>query len=375
MSEPTSKSEAKPVQGTDAGSAAGAGSGSNGASMSAANAGAATMMNTSKRAFHWPWEASLTVLLIAALVLGRSLSPDFLGAANISNMLADFTEIALMALPMTLIIVAAEIDLSVASVLGASSALMGVLWHMGLPMPLVIVIVLVAGTLAGLLNGLVIVKLNLPSLAVTIGSLAFFRGLAYVLLGDQAIADFPAGYTAFGINTVGGSFLPQPFVLVLIGAIVFCVLLQATAFGRSLYAIGANPTAAAFSGLDVNRTKLKLFVLSGAMSALAGVVYTLRFTSARGDNGEGFELSVIAAVLFGGVSIFGGRGSMIGVLLSLVIIGVLRNALTLIDVSSEVLTIITGALLLSSVLIPNLFNRWRSMRERRALAARAAASW
>ena len=336
---------------------------------------AAAGAKTATRPFHWPWEASLAIVLAASLALGRALSPDFLGASNISNMLADFTEIALMALPMTLIIVAAEIDLSVASVLGASSALMGVLWHLGLPMPLVIVIVLVAGTLAGLLNGLVIVKLNLPSLAVTIGSLAFFRGLAYVLLGDQAIADFPAGYTAFGINTVGNSFLPQPFVLVLIGALVFCVLLQATAFGRSLYAIGANPTAAAFSGLDVQRTKLKLFVLSGAMSALAGVVYTLRFTSARGDNGEGFELSVIAAVLFGGVSIFGGRGSMIGVLLSLVIIGVLRNALTLIDVSSEVLTIITGALLLSSVLIPNLFGRWRAMRERRALAARAAASW
>ena len=183
-----------------------------------------------------------------------------------------------------------------------------------------------------------------------------------------------AGINSTAAAIVGGA-LGVIIVLVLIGALVFCVLLQATAFGRSLYAIGANPTAAAFSGLDVQRTKLKLFVLSGAMSALAGVVYTLRFTSARGDNGEGFELSVIAAVLFGGVSIFGGRGSMIGVLLSLVIIGVLRNALTLIDVSSEVLTIITGALLLSSVLIPNLFGRWRAMRERRALAARAAASW
>src|SRR5476649_146442 len=209
------------------------------------------------------WETMLVVVLVLGLILGRVLSPVFLSSANLSNMLADFTEIALIALPMTLIIVAAEIDLSVASVLGASRALMGVLWRMGLPMPLVIAIVLVAGTLAGLFNGLVIVRFNLPSLAVTIGTLALFRGLAYVLLGDQAIADFPAGYTAFGINTVGNSFLPQPFVLVLIGALVFCVLLQATAFGRSLYAIGANPTAAAFSGLDVQRTKLKLFVLSG----------------------------------------------------------------------------------------------------------------
>jgi rhamnose transport system permease protein len=242
---------------------------------------------------------------------------------------------------------------------------MGVLWHMGLPMPLVIAIVLVAGTLAGLFNGLVIVRFNLPSLAVTIGTLALFRGLAYVLLGDQAIADFPAAYTAFGIDTIAATFLPMPFILVILGAIVFTVLLQATPFGRSLYAIGANPVAAQFSGIDVAKTKLRLFMLSGAMAALAGVVYTLRFTSARGDNGEGFELSVIAAVLFGGVSIFGGRGSMIGVLLSLLIIGVLRNALTLADVSSETLTIVTGALLLSSVLIPNLVARFRATREKR----------
>jgi rhamnose transport system permease protein len=324
-------------------------------------------LSTTRRR-HLQWEAMLAIVLVVSLVAGRVLSPLFLSGANISNMLADFTEIALIALPMTLIIVAAEIDLSVASVLGASSALMGVLWHMGLPMPLVIVLVLMFGTLAGLFNGLVIVRFGLPSLAVTIGTLALFRGLAYVLLGDQAIADFPASYTAFGIDTVGSTFLPMPFVLVIAGAVVFTVMLQATPFGRSLFAIGANPTAAQFSGIDVAKTKLRLFMMSGAMAALAGIVYTLRFTSARGDNGEGFELSVIAAVLFGGVSIFGGRGSMIGVLLSLVIIGVLRNALTLADVSSETLTIVTGALLLSSVLIPNLVARWRAAREKRLMA-------
>ena len=329
---------------------------------------------TRKRETPLQWEVLLVIVLILSLGLGRWLSPVFLSGANLSNVLADLTEIALMALPMTLIIVAAEIDLSVASVLGASSALMGVLWHMGLPMPVVIVLVLIAGALAGLLNGLVIVKLNLPSLAVTIGTLALFRGLAYVLLGDQAVADFPAAYTAFGMNTVGSSFIPLPFAIVIVAAVVFTVLLQSTAFGRSLYAIGANPTAAAFSGIEVAKLRLRLFVLSGAMSALAGVVYTLRFTSARGDNGEGFELSVIAAVLFGGVSIFGGRGSMIGVLLSLLIIGVLKNALTLDDVSSETLTIVTGALLLASVLIPNLVARWRAARDRRFIAKSAASS-
>jgi rhamnose transport system permease protein len=329
---------------------------------------------TRKRETPLQWEVLLVIVLILSLGLGRWLSPVFLTGANLSNVLADLTEIALMALPMTLIIVAAEIDLSVASVLGASSALMGVLWHMGLPMPVVIGLVLIAGALAGLLNGLVIVKLNLPSLAVTIGTLALFRGLAYVLLGDQAVADFPPAYTAFGMDTVGASFIPLPFVIVIVGAVLFTVLLQSTAFGRSLYAIGANPTAAAFSGIEVAKIRLRLFVLSGVVSALAGVVYTLRFTSARGDNGEGFELSVIAAVLFGGVSIFGGRGSMIGVLLSLLIIGVLKNALTLDDVSSETLTVVTGVLLLASVLIPNLVARWRAARDRRFIAKSAASS-
>ncbi|MDE1181597.1 ABC transporter permease [Paraburkholderia sp.] len=326
---------------------------------------------TRKRETPLQWEVLLVIVLILALGLGRWLSPVFLTGANLSNVLADLTEIALMALPMTLIIVAAEIDLSVASVLGASSALMGVLWHMGLPMPLVIVLVMAAGAFAGLLNGLVIVKLNLPSLAVTIGTLALFRGLAYVLLGDQAVADFPPAYTAFGMDTLGSTFLPLPFVIVIVFAVLFVVLLQATAFGRSLYAIGANPTAAAFSGIEVAKIRLRLFVLSGLMSAIGGIIYTLRFTSARGDNGEGFELSVIAAVLFGGVSIFGGRGSMIGVLLSLLIIGVLKNALTLDDVSSETLTIVTGVLLLASVLIPNLVARYRAMRDRRFIAKSA----
>jgi rhamnose transport system permease protein len=323
-----------------------------------------------KRTAHLSWEVLLTVILPGSLALGRLLSSVFLQTDNLSNILLDIAEISLMALPMTFIIVTGEIDLSVASVLGASSALMGVLWHMGLPMPLVIVLVIAGGAAAGALNGWLVVGLELPSLAVTIGTLALFRGLAYVLLGDQAVADFPASYTAFGMNTLGATFIPQPFAIVIVGAVLFCIVLHATPFGRSLFAIGANASAARFSGIDVGKAKLRLFVLSGVVSAMAGIIFTLRFTSARGDNGEGFELAVIAAVLFGGVSIFGGRGSLYGVLLSLLIVGVLRNALTLVDVSSETLTIVTGLLLLSSVLIPNLVALWRVRRDKRLVAAR-----
>jgi rhamnose transport system permease protein len=323
-----------------------------------------------KRTAHLSWEVLLTVILAGSLALGRLLSSVFLQTDNLSNILLDIAEISLMALPMTFIIVTGEIDLSVASVLGASSALMGVLWHMGLPMPLVIALVIAGGAAAGALNGWLVVGLELPSLAVTIGTLALFRGLAYVLLGDQAVADFPASYTGFGMNTLGATFIPQPFAIVIVGAVLFCIVLHATPFGRSLFAIGANASAARFSGIDVGKAKLRLFVLSGVVSAMAGIIFTLRFTSARGDNGEGFELAVIAAVLFGGVSIFGGRGSLYGVLLSLLIVGVLRNALTLVDVSSETLTIVTGLLLLSSVLIPNLVALWRVRRDKRLVAAR-----
>ncbi|MGN6317052.1 ABC transporter permease [Trinickia sp.] len=322
-----------------------------------------------RRPVHLTWEAMLAVILIASLAFGRILSPVFVNADNLGNILLDITEIALMALPMTFIIVMGEIDLSVASVLGASSALMGALWHMGLPMPAAMALAIVGGAGAGFVNGWLVVRLELPSLAVTIGTLALFRGLAYVLLGDQAIADFPAAYTAFGMDTLGATHIPLPFMTVIVAAALFCTVLHATPFGRSLYAIGANGCAARFSGIDVNRIKLRLFVLSGLVSAVAGIIFTLRFTSARGDNGEGFELAVIAAVLFGGVSIFGGRGSLYGVLLSVLIVGVLRNALTLVDVSSETLTIVTGLLLLSSVLIPNLVALWRSRKDRLAVAA------
>ena len=333
-------------------------------------ANAVAPVSSPKRRLHLTWEVLLTIILLGSLAFGRLLSPVFVTADNLGNVLLDITEISLMALPMTFIIVMGEIDLSVASVLGASSALMGVLWHMGLPMPVAMALVVAGGAAAGLLNGWLVVRLGLPSLAVTIGTLALFRGLAYVLLGDQAVADFPASYTAFGMDTLAGGFIPLPFTIVVVGAVLFATVLHATPFGRSLFAIGANASAARFSGIDVQKIKLRMFILSGIVSAIAGIIFTLRFTSARGDNGEGFELAVIAAVLFGGVSIFGGRGSLYGVLLSLLIVGVLRNALTLVDVSSETLTIVTGLLLLSSVLIPNLVAGWRARQDRLSIAAK-----
>lgn len=316
------------------------------------------------------WDVMLFALLVSSLLVGKHFSGDFLGTDNLGNLLASVVEIALMALGLTLVIVAAEIDLSIAAILGLASGLLGVLWKAGVPMPMAIPLVLLMGAAAGAFNGLLVTKLRLPSLAVTIGTMALFRGITYILLGDEAVANFPTEYTAFGFDMLSGTFLPLTYVFLLIPlAIVFILLLQFSGIGRLIYAIGANETAVRFSGVHVARIKVWLFVVSGLMSALAGIVYTLRFSSARADNGTGFELSVVAAVLFGGVSIFGGRGTLVGVLLAVLIMGTFNNALTLFDVSNEILTIVTGVLLLSSVLVPNLAERWRAYRLRSSVAA------
>jgi rhamnose transport system permease protein len=316
------------------------------------------------------WETLTVALLIATIVAGSISSPDFLTGGNLNSMLSDITEVALIALPMTFVIVAGEIDLSVASVLGLSSALLGTLWKHNWPIEAIMPTVIAIGALAGALNGLLVTRLGLPSLAVTIGTLTLYRGLAFVILGDQAVADLPSAYTEWAFGTVGGTQIPNPFVLFAVLAVVFGFVLHRTTFGRSLFAIGANEEAAFFSGLRVKRIKLGLFVLSGAVAALAGIIFALRFGSARADNGTGLELSVVAVVLLGGVSIFGGKGHMLGVIVAVLLLGAIRSALTINDVADEVLTIVTGSLLLLSVLGPSAAARVREIRARGSAAGR-----
>src|SRR5215831_21246982 len=324
------------------------------------------------------WEVILGILLVITTLGGALLNKDFLTAQNWSNLLANFDEIALIALPLSLIVITKEIDLSVASILGLSSCLLGLLWEVKVAMPVAILLCLLLGALCGALNGFLIVRFRLPSLAVTIGTLALFRGFAYILLGDKAVADFPPEYTGFGIGVIPNTFIPTPFVLFIVLALIFWILLHHTTVGRSIYAIGGNPTAARFSGIDLNRLKLLLYVASGLISALAGIVYTFRFSSSRADNGTGFELSAIAAVFLGGVTVQGGKGTVTGVVLSLLLIGIINNVLTLADVASEILRIVTGSLLIVSVLLPNVIasvrERWRLLRRQREIAKLGSAS-
>ncbi|MEU4510720.1 ABC transporter permease [Nonomuraea wenchangensis] len=298
------------------------------------------------------WETLIAVLL-AGVAVWASLGVDgFANDSNVSFLLLDTTEIALMALTMTLVIVAAEIDLSVASTLGLSCAVLGALWNAGLPIEAIMPICLLVGAACGAVNGLLVTRLGLPSLAVTIGTFALFRGLAYVILGDQAVADLPPAHTSLATSSIGP--VPLATVLVAVLAVVAALVLHATGLGRSIVAIGANVEAAYFSGIRVKRVKLWLFVASGVMASLASLIYTFRYASARADNGMGLELAVVAAVLLGGVSIFGGKGTLPGVLMAVLLLGVVRNALILADVANEVLNFVTGLLLVASVLAPNL---------------------
>lgn len=300
------------------------------------------------------WDVMVGVLLVAVVAAGSIASPGFASVGNVSFALGDLGEIALIALPMTMLVVAAEVDLSVASVLGLSSALVGELWDKGMAIETIIPLVVVVGAVCGLVNGLLVTRLGLPSLAVTIGTLGLYRGLAFVVLGDRGIAQFPPAYTALAVGDVPGTPIPYPIAVFVLLAVVVGVVLHATGFGRALFAIGAQEQAAFFAGIRVKRIKLLLFVVSGTVAAFAGVVYTLRYGSARADNGVGIELAVIAAVLLGGVDFDGGKGTLGGVIAGVLLIGLLRNLLMLGDVSTEIQSIVTGLLLIVSVLTPRL---------------------
>jgi len=310
------------------------------------------------------WETLLVVAIVGLIVLGTFLSPFFLTAGNFANLIAALMEVAIMALPMTLIIVAGEIDLSVESMAGLASSLLGFLWAAGVPLSVAIPIVLLVGALGGLLNGLLVARGGLPSLVVTLGTLALFRGLALIVLGPRGISNFPPEFTELGFGHVPGTLIPWPFVIFLGLAAILGVVLHRTWIGRQIYAIGKNTGAARFSGVRVTRARTGLFVLSGLVAALAGIILTSRLSSARADAGAGMTLTVVTVVLLGGVNIFGGSGTIPGVVLAVIAVAVMQNALRLASVTVEVQSIALGLLLILSVVIPNFAHQAKSAIDR-----------
>jgi rhamnose transport system permease protein len=301
------------------------------------------------------WDAALVVALAAVFVFGISVSSQFLSSYNIFTTCTNIGDLAIMALPMTLIVITGEIDLSVASILALSAELMGDLWVHHWSMPVIFVVVLAMGVACGLINGVLVTRAGLPSLAVTIGTLTLYRGLADVVLGPTSVSNFPATYTNVGVvGFLGISWLSWSMAVFLILAIATGVLLRMTSLGRSLYAIGLNQGAAFHAGIRVKRVKLWLFVLSGLVCSAVGMLYAFELSSAAENIGIGFELQVVTIVLLGGVSIFGGRGSILGVALAALVYALLRSALLLTNSFNENdFQVVSGGLLILSVLIPN----------------------
>jgi rhamnose transport system permease protein len=314
-------------------------------------------MNTANRSLGWlkgslaRWEMFLLFFLIGTFICGAQTSRYFLTASNISIALAGMTPAAIVALPMTLIIVTGEIDISVGSMVGLCAAVMAVSLEHGLPVEAAMALGIVVGTLAGFVNGLIVVYGALPSLVVTIGTLALYRGIAQIILNERGVSGFPQWYQDIGFGTIGATPIPWSSVIFVSLFIGFAVYLHATHWGRALYAIGNNVGAARFSGIHVKRAILGVFIASGVMSSLAAIILTAYLASARSDTATGLELPVITAVVLGGVNIFGGAGTMPGVLVALLVLAFVQNALGLAGVTPEQQQIVTGVVLIATLII------------------------
>ena len=311
------------------------------------------------------WEGMLLGLFLLTFAGNVVLAPEFLTLQNQINLFQLSIEKIIVALVMTLIIINAEIDLSVASVMGLSACAFGYMFTNGWPAGVAMVMCLAIGLVAGMINALLIARARIPSLVVTLAMLIGFRGFARVLVKDQSMGNFPDWVTNLGQNGLAGP-LPLSLVVFAVLLVGLGILLHRTGFGRQIVVIGTNAEVARFSGLNVARVKTVLFLISGFVSALAGVLYAARLGSVRGDAAVGFELDIITMVLLGGVSIFGGRGSMPGVFLSILIILNLRNGMALTNITGHIQTGVIGILLIASVLIPNLSADLRARRAKPA---------
>ncbi len=307
------------------------------------------------------WEALLVIVAVAIFVINSFASPYFLNAWSLSDLTFNFTEKALIALAMALLIISGEIDLSVAAIIALASTLMGMAVQAGIDTPGLVAIGILVGLGCGAFNGAMVTGLGLPSIVVTIGTMSLFRGISYIILGDQAYKGYPADFAFFGQGYVWWV-VSFELVLFLVAALIYGFLLHRTSFGRRIFAIGNNPIAAQFSGVRVGRIKFILFCLTGLMAGIASVLITSRLGSTRPSIAQGYELEVITMVVLGGVSILGGAGSIPGVVLAAFIMGLVTFGLGLLNVPGIVMSIFIGLLLVVVIALPIVWNRFRMQR-------------
>lgn len=310
------------------------------------------------------WEGLLLVILIAIIAFNTTMTPHYLQVQNQINLFQLHIEKLIVVLIMTFLIINAEIDLSVASVMGLAGAVMAVLYENGVPFELCLLAALITGVLAGFLNGFMVAYVGLSSLIVTLAGLIGYRGLARVLIENRSIGDFPEWFDRLGQQPLVGP-IPLAMIIFFLMLILSIVLLQRSGFGRYVFVIGNSNEVARYSGVNVRRVKMSLFIASGLIAAFAGLLLAARLGSMRGDTATGTELEVITMVVLGGVSIFGGTGSMIGVLLSMLIVLNLRNGMGLLNITGEIQTGVIGLLLILSVLAPNIGRGIRNAWSRR----------
>jgi rhamnose transport system permease protein len=303
------------------------------------------------------WETLLLAVAVAIFVANSFASPYFLSAWNLSDATFNFTEKAMIAFPMALLIIAGEIDLSVAAIIALASTAMGYAVQLGVGTPGLVAIGLGVGLLCGAFNGLLVTRLGLPSIVATIGTMSLFRGIAYIVLGDQAFTGYPASFAFFGQGYVWWVFSFE-LALFAVLAIAFGILLHATSFGRAVYAIGNNPTGALFSGIRVARVKFILFLLTGLMSGVAAICLTSRLGSTRPSIAFGWELEIVTMVVLGGVSILGGSGTVPGVVIAALVLGMVTFGFGLLNVPGIVMSIFIGLLLIAVIALPRLLRRF-----------------
>ncbi|ACM39239.1 MULTISPECIES: ABC transporter permease [Rhizobium/Agrobacterium group] len=307
------------------------------------------------------WEVLLLGVAVAIFIANALASPYFLDAWNLSDATFNFTEKAMIAFAMALLVIAGEIDLSVAAIIALASTAMGAAAQVGIGTPGLVMIGIGVGLLCGVFNGVLVAGLKLPSIVVTIGTMSLFRGISYIVLGDQAYGKYPESFAYFGQGYVAWVFSFE-FVLFLVLAALFAVLLHATNFGRQVYVIGNNPLAARFSGIPVDRVKFILFLLTGLMSGIAAVCLTSRLGSTRPSIAQGWELEAVTMVVLGGVSIVGGAGTIGGVVIAAFVMGLVTFGLGLLNVPGIVMSIFIGLLLIITIALPILARRMRDMR-------------
>jgi rhamnose transport system permease protein len=308
------------------------------------------------------WEFLLLALIVLALFWSNSVAGSYLGLSELFASTRSFVVPGMLALGLLIVVLQGEIDISLESTIAVGTVTFAKLSAAGWSLPLAFLVVLVICTLLGVINGILVAVFGLPSLAVTLGTMGAYRGLAYLIGGDGGYSSFSPNYSALGSEYTG--IAPASLVVFLLAAALVAFLLQRTVFGRQTHAVGSNVVASRVGGVGVNGVKIAAFALAGAMCAVAALIWIGQYGSARADNFDGSILFVVTAVVLGGAEITGGRGTVIGTVLSLFLLGTLTNGMGLINVGGPTQTLVMGVLLVVSIGIPRLIGLVSKRRRR-----------